>query len=285
MFFCKFESQALRNIKAALISSIDHEETVSTIKKSDEEAERHHFKIRDEDDEFIVHQNTSNSLPYKIFLEISSKAILDAEKSGDSSQPNDYFDEKGKEGVLYKLLDLKIRFLPLWSMIEFKQFSTIRPTNGIIENHHNELKNGELMGQLDRSISNYIQIRQQILDDKIKSGANKKYLDVIQRGKPRRRKKAKARKYFKLVFTFYFIMPSHFIRSALKMPKICQMSKARNSTAKRKSTFHHLNQAKNLLILIENSRKISLRLEIRNRHLMLCLMFRLQQKKFVQKTV
>lgn len=201
IFFTKYNCKELTERKVKLLKAISKSEIREIIKTANDEADKFHFGNKPEesfeplltDSPIETKKETKmDSLCYKRFLAISSKAIAEAATATANATvftPNTFYDENEKSGVLFRLLDLKMAYLPLFNNSQYIKLNRKqRPSNGVIENHHSEIKNGELMSIYPRSLSNYVSIRQQSLTNKIVTTSEPDIWNLVKHGRQRTKK-------------------------------------------------------------------------------------------------
>lgn len=196
IFFSENETNELNERKGNFMRLINSKDACEETRKINEEANRYRYdnQSRDLEDNIFdmekFKEKRFESEFYKRFQVVAEEAIEKAQKTnlGSKTQANKFFDPQGKNGVLFKLLELKIAFLPLWSVIHYRKYNSGRPSNGIIENHHNEIKNNELMNIFPRPLCNYVDERLKNLSNKIETSARPRILELIQHGKQRKKK-------------------------------------------------------------------------------------------------
>lgn len=121
IFFSRNSNQKLAERKQKLLQQISGPELRDMIKTANEDAEKFHFQSNNIETIFeaeISGKSKNQSLCYTKFLEIAKEAIEEAKSNNiiDSS-PNKFYDPNGRNGVLFKLLDLKIAYICHYSLI------------------------------------------------------------------------------------------------------------------------------------------------------------------------
>lgn len=126
------------------------------------------------------------------FTEVAEQSINEAQKNNSPNSEaalNKLHDDKEKDGVLYRLLDLKIPYLQLFSYFHYRKITNTynRPSNGLIKNYHKHIKHHELLNQFPRSLLNYVEIKQEKLENKIGTIDKEKLWRYIHKGNTRKR--------------------------------------------------------------------------------------------------
>lgn len=164
---------------------ISQKEILNVIKKCEEEPQN---SVSFNEPEPIEKNSRDNSLLYKRFLQIARQAIDVSKKYNliyDTPPGNNMLDDQGTRGVLYKLLELKMGYLILWGTQHYKKFTNTRLSNATIESYHLQIKKGELSGVHPRRMSDYVNIRQETLENKLAFGVYPKITNLLIHGKAR----------------------------------------------------------------------------------------------------
>lgn len=227
IFFCKFSTPQLSQRKASLLKLINAPEKREVTRAANEQAEKFHYVYLEFEKEITAEKKTG-SLCYQRFLENANKAIEEAEHENNTTvpdtTPNKFYDPQERNGVLYKLLDLKTPYLPLFMYSQYKKLNMTskRPSNGLIENHHLEIKNGELNNILHRSLCNYVEIRLESLTNKIETTSKPDFWKLVKNGKNRKQQAVKVSSDF-LSYFYFFLSLQIKDFSLFKIQKIKQI--------------------------------------------------------------
>lgn len=187
IFFCVNSSPTLIQQKRQLLKVVSQKEILNVIKKCEEEPQNS-VSFNENEPEPIEKNSRDNSLLYQRFLQIARQAIDASKKYNsifDSPPGNNMLDDQGTRGVLFKLLELKMGYLILWGTQHYKKFTNTRLSNATIESYHLQIKKGELSGVHPRRMSDYINIRQETLENKLAFGVHPKITNLLIHGKAR----------------------------------------------------------------------------------------------------